>query len=131
MLMVITTNQRDIPNVTGEPRSRSARQVRSSWRDDWDRCALAPGWAIVNFRKLKTQPQRLRFSSRFAGQFRLFLVRLVSFFGRELAISVFFLFQTGEFDFSWFGYWRRRFLDKFCFAQRPRSATTPAGAVRA
>jgi hypothetical protein len=42
-----------------------------------------------------------------------------------------FFFETGEFDFSWFGYWRRRFLDKFCFAQRYRSATTVAGATRA
>jgi hypothetical protein len=43
MLMVITTNQRDTPNVTDEPRRQPARPVRSSGRDGWRRCALAAG----------------------------------------------------------------------------------------
>jgi hypothetical protein len=76
-------------------------------RDRYGRCAVAPGWAIVNCRNLKTQSQRFR--SRFAGRFRFFLFWLVSFFGRELAISVFLIFQTSEFDFSWFANWRRCF----------------------
>jgi len=43
MLMGITTNQRDIPNVTDEPRRQPARPVRSSGRDGCRRCALAAG----------------------------------------------------------------------------------------
>jgi len=100
---------RFLPNVKGQPRSWLARSVRSTIRDRHDRCAVAPGWAIVNCRNLKTQSQRLRFRSRFAGRFRFFLFWLASSFGRELAISVFFISQTSEFDFSWFENWRLRF----------------------
>ena len=96
MLMGSLNNLRVNPNVKDEPRPWLARLVPRTRRDSYGRCAVAAGWAVVNFRKLPTQPQRLRFRSRYAGRFRFFLFWLVS--------SV----RSGTRDFSLLSFSHRR-----------------------
>jgi hypothetical protein len=95
-----------LPNVKGEPTARQS----TPQQEGLSPLALTPCWAIVNLQNQNAQPQRVRFG--------FFLFWLVSFVRSRTRRFDFLGLETGGFDFGWFEYWRRRFRNKFCFAQR-------------